>query len=151
MKIGCWEVPKPSYPPLLWPAEWKAPAPLNSCCGVKFSCPIVKVPWNTCSTVRPENCSARMCNCAWYTVHCAVVEAVVENCSATIANLAQKTAAPHNNKGWRGSGKLNTAFEKSFNRGFCRDHTVATGCLPEPSADSEFLHLLRISEFFRFI
>ena len=28
MKIGCWEVPKPSYPPLLWPAEWKAPAPL---------------------------------------------------------------------------------------------------------------------------
>ena len=27
MKIGCWEVPKPSYPPLLWPAEWKAPAP----------------------------------------------------------------------------------------------------------------------------
>ena len=28
MKIGCWEVPKPSYPPLLWLAEWKAPAPL---------------------------------------------------------------------------------------------------------------------------
>ena len=28
MKIGCWEVPKPSYPPLLWLTEWKAPAPL---------------------------------------------------------------------------------------------------------------------------
>ena len=29
MKIGCWEVPKPSYPPLLWLAEWKVPAPLG--------------------------------------------------------------------------------------------------------------------------
>ena len=29
MKIGCWEVPKPSYPPLLWLAEWKAPAPFS--------------------------------------------------------------------------------------------------------------------------
>ena len=29
MKIGCWEVPKPSYPPLLWLAEWKAPAPFR--------------------------------------------------------------------------------------------------------------------------
>ena len=28
MKIGCWEVPKPTDPSLLWPAEWKAPAPL---------------------------------------------------------------------------------------------------------------------------
>ena len=28
MKIGCWEVPKPTYPSLLWLAEWKAPAPL---------------------------------------------------------------------------------------------------------------------------
>ena len=27
MKIGCSEVPKPTYPSLLWPAEWKAPAP----------------------------------------------------------------------------------------------------------------------------
>ena len=30
MKIGCWEVPKPTDPSLLWPAEWKAPAPLRS-------------------------------------------------------------------------------------------------------------------------
>ena len=29
MKIGCWEVPKPTDPSLLWPAEWKAPAPLS--------------------------------------------------------------------------------------------------------------------------
>ena len=29
MKIGCWEVPKPTYPFLLWLAEWKAPAPLK--------------------------------------------------------------------------------------------------------------------------
>ena len=29
MKIGCSEVPKPTYPSLLWPAEWKAPAPLS--------------------------------------------------------------------------------------------------------------------------
>ena len=29
MKIGCPEVPKPTYPSLLWPAEWKAPAPLK--------------------------------------------------------------------------------------------------------------------------
>ena len=29
MKIGCSEVPKPSYLPLLWPAEWKMPAPLR--------------------------------------------------------------------------------------------------------------------------
>ena len=29
MKIGCSEVPKPSYPSLLWPAEWKMPAPLQ--------------------------------------------------------------------------------------------------------------------------
>ena len=28
MKIRCSEVPKPTYPSLLWPAEWKAPAPL---------------------------------------------------------------------------------------------------------------------------
>ena len=28
MKIGYSEVPKPSYLPLLWPAEWKMPAPL---------------------------------------------------------------------------------------------------------------------------
>ena len=28
MKIWCWEVPKPTDPSLLWPAEWKAPAPL---------------------------------------------------------------------------------------------------------------------------
>ena len=28
MKIGCWEVPKLTDPSLLWPAEWKAPAPL---------------------------------------------------------------------------------------------------------------------------
>ena len=28
MKIGCSEVPKPTYPSLLWPAEWKVPAPL---------------------------------------------------------------------------------------------------------------------------
>ena len=28
MKIGCSEVPKPTYPSLLWPAEWKASAPL---------------------------------------------------------------------------------------------------------------------------
>ena len=28
MKIGCWWVPKSTYPSLLWPAEWKAPAPL---------------------------------------------------------------------------------------------------------------------------
>ena len=27
MKIGCSEVPKPTYPSLLWLAEWKAPAP----------------------------------------------------------------------------------------------------------------------------
>ena len=30
MKIGCSEVPKPTYPSLLWLAEWKAPAPLNT-------------------------------------------------------------------------------------------------------------------------
>ena len=30
MKIGCWEVPKPTDPSLLWPAEWKVPAPLAS-------------------------------------------------------------------------------------------------------------------------
>ena len=30
MKIGCSEVPKPTYPSLLWPAEWKAPAPFKS-------------------------------------------------------------------------------------------------------------------------
>ena len=29
MKIGCSEVPKPTYPSLLWPAEWKVPAPLK--------------------------------------------------------------------------------------------------------------------------
>ena len=29
MKIGCSEVPKPTYPSLLWLAEWKAPAPLR--------------------------------------------------------------------------------------------------------------------------
>ena len=29
MKFGCSEVPKPTYPSLLWPAEWKAPAPLS--------------------------------------------------------------------------------------------------------------------------
>ena len=29
MKIGCCEVPKPTDPSLLWPAEWKAPAPLS--------------------------------------------------------------------------------------------------------------------------
>ena len=29
MKIGCSEVPKPTYPSLLWLAEWKAPAPLT--------------------------------------------------------------------------------------------------------------------------
>ena len=29
MKIGCSEVPKPTYPSLLWLAEWKVPAPLN--------------------------------------------------------------------------------------------------------------------------
>ena len=28
MKIGCSEVPKPTYPSLLWLAEWKVPAPL---------------------------------------------------------------------------------------------------------------------------
>ena len=28
MKIGCWEVPKPTDPSLLWQAEWKVPAPL---------------------------------------------------------------------------------------------------------------------------
>ena len=28
MKIGCLEVPEPSYLPLLWPAEWKTPPPL---------------------------------------------------------------------------------------------------------------------------
>ena len=28
MKIGYSEVPKPSYLPLLWPAEWKTPPPL---------------------------------------------------------------------------------------------------------------------------
>ena len=27
MKIGCSEVPKPTYPSLLWLAEWKVPAP----------------------------------------------------------------------------------------------------------------------------
>ena len=34
MKIGCSDVPKPSYLPLLWPAEWKMPAPLciYPCC-----------------------------------------------------------------------------------------------------------------------
>ena len=30
MKIGCSEVPKPTYPSSLWPAEWKAPAPLGA-------------------------------------------------------------------------------------------------------------------------
>ena len=30
MKIGCWEEPKPTDPSLLWPAEWKAPAPLHN-------------------------------------------------------------------------------------------------------------------------
>ena len=29
MKIECLEVPEPSYLPLLWPAEWKAPASFN--------------------------------------------------------------------------------------------------------------------------
>ena len=29
MKIGCSEVPKPTYPSLLWLAEWKVPAPLK--------------------------------------------------------------------------------------------------------------------------
>ena len=29
MKIGCSEAPKPTYPSLLWLAEWKAPAPLS--------------------------------------------------------------------------------------------------------------------------
>ena len=29
MNIGCWEVPKPTYPSLLWLAEWKAPAPFK--------------------------------------------------------------------------------------------------------------------------
>ena len=29
MKIGCWEVPKPTDPSLLWLAEWKVPAPLR--------------------------------------------------------------------------------------------------------------------------
>ena len=29
MKIGCWEVPKPTDPSLLWLAEWKVPAPLE--------------------------------------------------------------------------------------------------------------------------
>ena len=29
MNIGCSEVPKPSYLHLLWPAEWKVPAPLS--------------------------------------------------------------------------------------------------------------------------
>ena len=29
MKIGCLEVPKPTYPSLLWPAEWKMGAPLD--------------------------------------------------------------------------------------------------------------------------
>ena len=29
MIIGCWEVPKPTDPSLLWPAEWKVPAPLG--------------------------------------------------------------------------------------------------------------------------
>ena len=41
MKIGCWEVPKPSYPPLLWLAEWKVPAPLmnwnDNCNDVDFN------------------------------------------------------------------------------------------------------------------
>ena len=35
MKIGCSEVPKPTYPSLLWPAEWKAPAPLSICASLK--------------------------------------------------------------------------------------------------------------------
>ena len=30
MIIGCWEVPKPTDPSFLWPAEWKVPAPLTS-------------------------------------------------------------------------------------------------------------------------
>ena len=39
MKIGCSEVPKPTYPSLLWPAEWKAPAPF-----VKFAIFLVPSP-----------------------------------------------------------------------------------------------------------
>ena len=41
MKIGCWEVPKASSPPLLWLAEWKVPAPLmnwnDNCNDVDFN------------------------------------------------------------------------------------------------------------------
>ena len=32
MKIGCWEVPKPTDPSLLWLAEWKVPAPFRDTC-----------------------------------------------------------------------------------------------------------------------
>ena len=38
MKIGCSEVPKPSYLPLLWPDEWKMPAP--------FPKPIANITWS---------------------------------------------------------------------------------------------------------
>ena len=38
MKIGCSEVPKPSYLPLFWPPQWKSPAPFCSRMQFVLSC-----------------------------------------------------------------------------------------------------------------
>ena len=37
MEIGCSEVPKPTYPSLLWLAEWKVPAPFFFGHGARIS------------------------------------------------------------------------------------------------------------------
>ena len=44
MKIECSEVPKPSFLPLLWPAERKMPAPSEAKCG-----------WNICRRIDPNS------------------------------------------------------------------------------------------------
>ena len=53
MKIGCLEVPEPSYLPLLWLAEWKAPAPLRPR-------PTVDSIWTFLDLLRPWSTVAQM-------------------------------------------------------------------------------------------
>ena len=68
MKIGCWEVPKPTYPSLLWPAEWKAPAPLKPLTILSLMIPAceMKHPWTerewneSIPTIRESGMNKRM-------------------------------------------------------------------------------------------
>ena len=48
MKIGCFEVPEPSYLPLLLPAEWKTPAPFCLCYLMRFF-PVLSPMTTTCA------------------------------------------------------------------------------------------------------